>query len=83
MLLDLYVKVIVPPLTNALPIWGCATNMNEFNVRNLYIAEPLSSAEVPKNSNTSCPPPPPPRAFFFFLPASLRHKEAPAEEREA
>ena len=69
-LLDLHVKVIVPSLTYALPISGCATNKDEFNVRNLYIAEPLSSAEAPagypsKNSNTSCPP------RFLFLSPSL------------
>ena len=28
-LLDLYVKVIVPSLTYAIPIWGYATNKNE------------------------------------------------------
>ena len=71
------------PLVYALPIWGCATNKDEFNVSNLYIAEPLSFAEAPagypnKNSNTSCP-----HAFLFFLPAFLRHKEAPTEEGEA
>ena len=30
-LLDLYFKVILPPVTYALPIWGCCTNKNEFN----------------------------------------------------
>ena len=35
----------MPPIRMNLMLW------------NLYIAEPLSSAEAPKNSNTSCPPP--------------------------
>ena len=30
-LLDLYFNVILTPVTNALPIWGCCTNRNEFN----------------------------------------------------
>ena len=64
----------MPPIRMNLMLW------------NLCIAEPLSFAEAPaeypnENSNTSCPPPR--HAFFFFLPASLRHKEASAEERVA
>ena len=30
-LLDQYFEVILPSITYALPIWGCATNKNEFN----------------------------------------------------
>ena len=30
-LLDLYFNVILTSVTNALPIWGCCTNRNEFN----------------------------------------------------
>ena len=60
-LLDLYFKVILPPVTYALPIWGCCTNKNEINSLEsihcraarviYYLPRDMPSEDVRKTAN--------------------------------